>query len=414
MTDPDPTFAAAAAPLPEAFDAVVVGAGPAGATAALALAVGGLSVALVGPVPAVDARTTALLGGSVDLLARLDVWPRAVEAAAPLKVMRLVDDTRRLIRAPETTFDAAELGREAFGWNIPNDALNKALADVIAMMPLVTRITAPAERIAPDATGVTLLAGGRTVRARLAVAADGANSPTREAAGLPVRRWRYRQTALVTTLRHTVPHFGVSTEFHTPSGPFTLVPLPGQRSSLVWIERPAEAERLAALDDAALAAAIEAQAQSILGAMAIDGPRGLLPLDGHLAVRFAGNRVALVGEAAHRFPPIGAQGLNLGLRDVADLARAVRRSPADPGAASVLADYDGARRRDAAPRTAAVDLLDRSLLTGFLPVQLARSVGLWAAGRIPPLRRLAMRAGLGTMADDTRGRGASSAGRASR
>jgi 2-octaprenyl-6-methoxyphenol hydroxylase len=376
-----------------AVDAAVVGAGPAGATAALALAAEGLSVALVGPAPAADPRTTALLAGSIGLLDRLAVWPRVSHAAAPLRVMRLVDDTGRLIRAPEVAFDAAELGLEAFGWNIPNDALNAGLAAALAETS-VMRITAPAADIVPGEAHVSIGAGGREIRARLAVAADGAASPTREAAGIPVRRWRYPQTAFVTTLRHELPHRGVSTEFHTPTGPFTLVPLPGDRSSLVWIERPAEAERLAALDDAALSRAIERKAHSILGAMTVDGPRGLLPLEGHVAQRFAERRVALVGEAAHRFPPIGAQGLNLGLRDVAALAGAVRAAP-DAGAAEVLARYDRARRLDVTTRTAGVDLLDRSLLSGFLPVQLARGLGLWAAGRFPPIRRLMMRQGLG-------------------
>lgn len=381
---------------PLACDAVVVGAGPAGATAALALADAGLGVALVGPDAARDARTTALLAGSVDLLARLGVWDDIRPHAAPLVVMRLVDDTGRLVRAPEVTFEATELGLEAFGWNVPNDPLNAALAAAVARTPRIVRIIAPASEISVGETKASLVAGGRVVTARLAVAADGANSPTREAAGLSVRRWHYDQAALVATLEHSRPHLGNSTEFHTPTGPFTLVPLPGHRSSLVWIERPAVAARLAALDDATLAATIEQRAHSILGEMALDGPRGVLPLEGHIAHHFAGNRVALVGEAGHRFPPIGAQGLNLGIRDAADLARLVRRAE-DPGAPAVLDAYDRARRFDAGTRTAGVDLFNRSLLADALPVQCLRSVGLWATGRIPPLRRFAMRHGLGAV-----------------
>lgn len=380
----------------ELFDVAVIGGGPTGMTAALALAAAGLQVALVAPAAGGDPRTTALLGGSVDLLTSLGVWQNAEAAAAPLRTMRIVDDTGRLVRAPEAVFDAVEAGAETFGFNIPNDALNTALSQAVDRAANLARVPAKADAVVPGAARVAVDAGPWRLAARLVVAADGAASATREAAGIAVRSWQYRQTALVTTLSHGAPHHDASTEFHTPAGPFTLVPLPGRRSSLVWVERPDVAERLAALDDAALSAAIERQAHSILGAMCVDGPRGLLPLAGHVAVRFADRRVALVGEAAHRFPPIGAQGLNLGLRDVAVLARTVARARADdPGDDAVLAAYDRARRGDVTMRTAAVDLFDRSLLTGFLPVQVARAAGLYLAGRVGPIRRFAMRQGLG-------------------
>jgi 2-octaprenyl-6-methoxyphenol hydroxylase len=380
----------------ELFDVAVIGGGPTGMTAALALAASGMRVALVAPPAGADPRTTALLAGSVDLLASLGVWPHAEAAAAPLRTMRIVDATGRLVRAPEAVFNAVEAGAESFGFNIPNDALNAALSLTIAATANIARVAARAETVVPGAARVAIDAGPRLLAASLVVAADGAASATREAAGIAVRSWQYRQTALVTTLSHSAPHHDASTEFHTPAGPFTLVPLPGRRSSLVWVERPEVAERLAALDDAALSAAIERQAHSILGAMTVDGPRGLLPLAGHVATRFADRRVALLGETAHRFPPIGAQGLNLGLRDVAVLARTVARTSSDdPGDDAVLAAYDRARRGDVVMRTAAVDLFDRSLLTGFLPVQVARAAGLYLAGRVGPIRRFAMRQGLG-------------------
>jgi 2-octaprenyl-6-methoxyphenol hydroxylase len=380
----------------DGFDVAVIGGGPTGMAAALAFAATGLETALVAPPPAADARTTALLAGSIDLLSSLGVWERAAAAAAPLRTMRLVDDTGRLVRAPEVSFAAAEVGLEAFGFNIPNEALNAALAAAVDGAPRLARVPARADAIVPGPAAVAIDAGPWRLAARLVVAADGAGSACRDAASVAVRDWRYRQTALVTTLAHTAPHFDASTEFHTPAGPFTLVPLPGRRSSLVWVERPEAAERLAALDDAALAAAIEKRAHSILGAMTVDGPRALLPLAGHVAARFADRRIALVGEAAHRFPPIGAQGLNLGLRDVAVLARCVAQARGgDPGGDGVLAAYDRARRGDVTMRTAAVDLFDRSLLTGFLPVQLARAAGLYLAGRVGPIRRFAMRQGLG-------------------
>lgn len=378
------------------FDAAVIGGGPTGMAAALALAAGGLQVALVAPPAGPDPRTTALLGGSVDLLASLGAWKKLAATAAPLRTIRIIDDTGRLVRAPEAVFDATEAGAETFGYNVPNEALNAALASAVDSSEKVARVPCRADAIAPSATRVAIDAGPWHLAAGLVVAADGAASATREAAGITVREWTYRQTALVTTLSHGAPHHDASTEFHTPAGPFTLVPLPGRRSSLVWVERPEVAERLAALGDDALSAAIERQAHSILGPMRIDGPRGLLPLGGHVAARFADHRIALVGEAAHRFPPIGAQGLNLGLRDVAVLARTVARSRADdPGADAVLSAYDRSRRGDVTMRTAAVDLFDRSLLTDFLPVQVARAAGLYLAGRVGPIRRFAMRQGLG-------------------
>ncbi len=206
--------------------------------------------------------------------------------------------------------------------------------------------------------------------------ADGNRSPLRQASGVKVREWTYPQSAITTILAHAKPHEDVSTEFHTRSGPFTLVPMPGgHRSSLVWVNGKAPAERLAALDDPGLAEAVERQARGMLGAMRIDGPRGLVPMRGLLVATPAAPRLALIGEAAHVFPPIGAQGLNLGLRDAASLRDVVvraHRDGRDPGSRAVLSGYANGRRIDAAARTAAVDVLNRSLLTDLLPLDLAR------------------------------------------
>jgi 2-octaprenyl-6-methoxyphenol hydroxylase len=186
-------------------------------------------------------------------------------------------------------------------------------------------------------------------------------------------------------------------EFHTRFGPFTLVPLPGRRSSLVWVCEPQEATRLAALDDASLADEIERRSHSVLGNIAIESGRGLFPLSGMTARRFAGGRVALVGEAAHVIPPIGAQGFNLGLRDAAAIAKIAAEAVADgcdPGAADVLESYCRQRRKDAESRTLAVDLLNRSLLTNFVPFQAVRGLGLTLLGSVGPLRRALMREGV--------------------
>lgn len=376
-------------------DIAVVGAGPVGSLAALAAASAGYRVVIVAPDRGHDPRTTALLMPSVELLEAHGVWEAARSDAAPLTTIRIIDATEHLPRAPEVTFDACEAGHLQFGYNIPNDALNRALADRLATNA-VTRIDAVVERFA-DGTRAEIEAAGSTVRAGLVIAADGANSRVREDAGFPVRRWSYRQAAFVTTLSHERPHGSISLEFHTPAGPFTLVPLPGERSSLVWVGRPDEAARWSALDPGPLAREIERRAGSVLGRMSVDGPRGVIPMEGMVARRFGAGRVVLVGEAAHRFPPIGAQGLNLGFRDVAVLADLLRRARADGSLAGVPGRYDVRRRADVALRTASVDLLNRSLLTGaFVPTS-ARVVALSAARGIAPLRRAMMRFGLGAM-----------------
>ncbi len=373
----------------------VVGAGPVGLAAALVVADAGYATALVAPArPPADARTSALLAGSVALLEKIGIWNEIAGEAAPLRTMRIVDGTRRLIRAPEVAFHAREIGLDAFGYNIANAVLVAALEAAVATRP-IDRREAFVETVRPGDEAVVLtLSTGDSLSARLVVAADGRRSKVRDGVGIGTQSWRYDQVALVCNLSHAIPHDDTSTEFHTEAGPFTLVPLPGKRSSLVWVDRPAESERRLGLGEEALAAEIEARAQSVLGALAIDGWRQTFPLSGMTARRFAANRVALAGEAAHLFPPIGAQGLNLGYRDVTALAEVLSGRHEDPGAGEVLAAYDRARRGDVFTRTAAVDALNRTLLSGFLPAQALRGAGLFLLDRVAPLRHFAMRQGV--------------------
>ncbi|WP_342236539.1 UbiH/UbiF family hydroxylase [Inquilinus sp. OTU3971] len=377
-------------------DAIVVGGGPAGLLAALLLAQGGVATVLVAPPAPEDHRTTGLLAGSVAILQRAGVWPALLPVAAPMRAIRLIDDGGRRISGPEVVFRAAEIGLDAFGHNIANRELVAALAGAVAATPALRRVSDAAAEIRIGIGGVTVrTGGGETLRGRLVVGADGRNSAVRAAAGIGVRRWGYDQAALVTTLRHDRGHDDISTEIHTAAGPFTLVPLGDRRSSLVWVTRPAEAAALAALDDAALARAIGQRAGPILGAVTLDGPRQLFPLSGLAARRLAVPRVALVGEAAHALPPIGAQGLNLGFRDAAAIAEVVAsRAGADPGAAAVMARYEAKRRGDVASRSAGVDLLNRSLLTDAAPALALRALALQAVKRVAPLRRLLMREGI--------------------
>lgn len=393
MTDPGSLPAPAERP---AFcvDIAIVGPGPAGATAALHLAREGFTVALIGPgTPRRDSRTVALLEASWRLLHDLGVTAAIEAEANPLAVMRLVDDTGSLFRRPPTEFRASEIGLDQFGWNIDAGRLTDALLGAVAGDPAILRIETPVRHVEPGADAVTLhLADRAALRARLVVGADGRKSVVRTAAGIAAKEWRYPQVALTTVVAHTRPHKDVSTEFHTRSGPCTTVPMPGRRSAIVWMVPPHEGDRLMRLDDATLARAIEDRTHAVLGQMSIAGPRGLTPMVGLSVERFTALRTALIGEAAHAFPPIGAQGLNLSLRDVVALARRLDRD--DPGSGRGLAAYETDRASDVRSRTAAVDALNRSLLADILPVDFARGLGLLALETIGPLRRFVMRQGL--------------------
>jgi 2-octaprenyl-6-methoxyphenol hydroxylase len=383
-------------------EAAVIGGGPAGLVAALALSASGSEVVIAAP-PAdalrPDTRTTALLPDSVELLRNLGVWQLCQHHGAPLLGVRIIDDRGGLLRAPEVLFPAQDLGLPSLGANIANAALNAALQTAAGAAPRLTRLaTARVTKVAPGERSVVLeTAEGGILGALLAVGADGRNSIARAAADIPVETWDYGQSAVATSFVHARPHDGITTELHRRAGPLTTVPLPGNASSLVWVETPAEARRLADLDDGAFLQELAQRLLGLLGALSDLGPRSLYPLAGLGAASMGRNRIALVGEAAHVIPPIGAQGLNLGLRDAAELAQCVaaaRAGQRDIGGRETLDAYHRARAGDVLTRTLSVDLLNRSLLTDFLPAQALRGLGLHALANIAPLRRLAMRAGL--------------------
>jgi 2-octaprenyl-6-methoxyphenol hydroxylase len=380
-------------------EVVVVGGGPTGLMVAVALATAGVQTVLVSKrPPQPDNRTTALLTGSVIALNALGVWAHCRDRAAPLRAIRLIDDTPRLLRAPEVLFEASEIGLDAFGHNIENRHLVAALDHRAGSLTHLERIDDEATHIEIGARSVEItLAGGLKISAALAIGADGRKSACRAAARIATSERSYPQAAITLNLGHGRPHHGVSTEFHTPAGPLTLVPLNGGRSSLVCVVEPSEADRLSLLDDAALAEAVERRAHSALGKVTIEPGRGLFRLSVVTAQCIGANRIALVGEAAHVLPPIGAQGLNLGLRDAAmisELVVSAHKLDRDVGGSELLARYDEARRADVISRTLAVDLLNRSLLSDFLPLQGIRGLGLYLLDRIGPLRRAIMREGV--------------------
>lgn len=385
-------------------EAIIVGGGPAGLVAALAFATAGIPTALASAPHRPggldrDRRTAALFTGSVELLRNLGVWDEIETHCAPLRAIRLVDDTARLFRAPEVMFQAREAGLDAFGYNVPNDKLLEVLSTRAAGMPGLTLFAtagASSVRIGPGWASVTLTEGAE-ISAPLVVAADGRKSIVRQAAGITVKTWSYPQAALVTWFAHQRPHDGISTEFHRSVGPFTTVPMPGRTSSLVWVEEPAEAGRLSALSETEFRRAIEARLAGLLGSVGEIGPRAVFPLSGLTPDVFAHNRIALVGESGHVIPPIGAQGLNLGLRDAATLIDCVQQAiydGQDIGGSSVMDRYSALRAPDVNGRIAAIDILNRTLLSPYLPVHLLRGFGLHVLSSIAPLRRKLVQEGV--------------------
>jgi 2-octaprenyl-6-methoxyphenol hydroxylase len=379
----------------------VLGAGPAGLAAALVLATLGADVALAATRrEGVDTRTTALLLDSIALLKNLSVWPRLAAESTPLTAVRLADDRGGLMRAPEVVLTAAEFGLASFGANVANPALLAALEAVARGHPRLSWLPTAGVAEAREIDGAVRLrlAEGDILTAALLVGADGRNSLARASAGIATRRWSYPQAALAASIHHGRPHGSITTELHRRAGPLTLVPSLGDQSSFVWVEEPREAARLADLDAPAFLDELAARLKGLLGPLYGLTPRALYPLAGLKAERMAKGRILLVGEAAHVLPPIGAQGLNLGLRDAATLGDCIADARArgeDAGGEGVGRAYARAREGDVAIRSLAVDLFNRSLLSDFLPLQAARGIGMHLLANVAAVRRLAIAGGLG-------------------
>jgi 2-octaprenyl-6-methoxyphenol hydroxylase len=380
---------------------VVVGAGPVGLATALALDAEGLPSTLVAgrQTPADDGRAAAILADGLAFLDRAGAGSAIRAAGAPLAAIRIVDATGRLFRAPTVLFRASDIGEAAFGTSVLTAEIVRALAGEVARRPGIRRIDANVVSAArSDGVLALTLDSGETLQAPLAIAADGRRSLLREAAGIKARTWSYDQSALTFAVGHARDHEDISTEFHTDEGPFTLVPAGDRVSTVVWMMRPERATRLAAAGAATLAQEAERACRSLLGKLTVSSPVGHYPMGGLSVDRMVSGPVLLVGETAHAFPPIGAQGLNLGLRDARDAVALVAhfrdRAGAIAGSPEAAA-FDRNRRRDAAVTTAGVDTLNRALLSSLVPAHAARGLAMAALGALPPLRRAAMALGMG-------------------
>lgn len=393
-------------------DVLIVGGGMVGLSLAASLGGAGLAVAVVDRedpggalAAAYDGRAAAIAYGSRRVLEAAGVWKGMAGDAEPILDIRVSDGASPLF----LHFDHHEVGEEPLGHIVENRATRRALHDRVGKIPGVKR-HAPAELTGLETTAGAVeaaLSDGSRITAPLLVAADGRNSALRRRAGIAVTAWRYKQTGIVCTMGHERPHRGIAHERFLPSGPFAVLPMTndpehGHRSSIVWTERAALAPAMMALDDKQFSAELAQRFGPWLGAVRVLGRRWSYPLALLNAERTIGDRLALVGDAAHAMHPIAGQGLNLGIRDVAALAEVLvdaKRLGLDLGSAGVLARYQRWRRVDAVVLLAATDILNRLFSNDIAPVRLARDVGLAAVNRLGPARRFFMRHSMGVVGE---------------
>ena len=394
----------------ETCDILISGGGIAGLTAAATFAASGFSVICVDPAAPVtsredrgaDQRSTAFLQPAKSLLEDAGLWTRLAPHAAPLQIMRIIDaggehPEPRVVRE----FNATEISDLPFGWNLPNWLLRRemlARIDALANADFRPGIGTTALFTRTGEARVTLSDGAR-VRCKMVLACDGRHSPMRQAAGINVHTIRYGQKALAFSVTHDHPHDNVSTEIHRSGGPFTLVPLPDHDgrpcSAIVWMDTSANADRLAALDEAAFETEMNIRSCGVLGTLRLVSRRSLWPIISQRADRLTGERIALMAEAAHVLPPIGAQGLNMSLSDLRSLLDLALASPDTLGDQAMLDAYDKARHGDIKLRVSGIDLLNRASMLEARPLRDLRATGLNALYSLPQVRRMLMQMGLG-------------------
>jgi 2-octaprenyl-6-methoxyphenol hydroxylase len=384
-------------------DVVIGGGGIVGLSLGLALARGGLSVVVADPVAPVEAqaeafdgRVSALSFATARMFRALGLWDDLGPKSQPIHDILVTD--AKLGDAPSPFslhFDHAELGTP-LGYIAENRSIRQALFAGAQESERLTLVSpASLDSLAVHSASVTAkLSNGDEVKAPLAIAADGRESPLRTAMGIGVVRWAYPQTGIVATVHHEKPHKGVAYEHFLPSGPFAILPMTGDRSSLVWTEREELAPAMMSLPQAEFDAEIGRRFGSHLGPTHAEGSRWCYPLRFHLARDYVKPRFALAGDAAHGIHPIAGQGLNLGLKDAAALADVVldaARMGRDIGGLDVLARYERWRRFDSLAMAAATDGLNRLFSNDVTPLRFVRDVGMGVVDQIGPLRRFFMR-----------------------
>jgi len=391
-------------------DIFISGGGIAGQVAAAVFAARGFSVVLADPVPPVteadldgsDLRSTAFLRPARSLFEACGLWPLLEPHSKPLDSLAVIDTTGwpPVVR-DRRTFAASDMGTEPFGWNLMNWVVRRELWGYLQDAPGITALYGTGFKSLVQRSGETIIGldNGDRVRARLAIAADGKFSPLREAAGIEVSTTRYGQKSLAFTVTHDLPHDNISTEIYNEGGPFTIVPLPDidgkHASAIVWMNFGPRAVELMEMEVPAFEEVMFTRSTGLLGWMHLEGRRSIWPIITQTAQRLAEGRVAVVAEAAHALPPIGAQGLNTSLNDIIALVDAAVKSPADPGAPAVLAAYEAARKPDIAARARVIDAFNRVARSGEAAMQAVRLAGLKAVHDIAPVRKGVMRAGLG-------------------
>lgn len=391
-------------------DILLSGGGVAGLTAAAAFGVKGFSVLCVDPTPPIterdaegaDLRTTAFLQPSQALLDEIGLWDRFAPYAAPLQIMRIVDAGGEI---PEPRmakeFHADEISERPFGWNLPNWLLRRELVEFLKGLENVEfRQGVGSKSLFTRTNEARVGLTDRTqVRCKLVIAADGRNSHIRQAAGIDVKTTRYGQKALAFAVTHPKPHEYVSTEIHRSGGPFTLVPLPDYNglnsSAVVWMETGIEADRLASLPVAAFEAAMNIRSCELFGPLTLASQRSVWPIISQISKHMSAERVALIAEAAHVVPPIGAQGLNMSLGDLRSLLELSCNNRAELGSQAMLDKYHKARHAEVQTRVTGIDLLNRASMAENQMLRDVRATGLNALYSLAPVRKTLMQMGLG-------------------
>jgi 2-octaprenyl-6-methoxyphenol hydroxylase len=379
------------------FDVAIAGAGYVGLATAVAIAQArpGLSILVVDAAPAGvwerDGRASAVAAAARRMLDQLGCWDEILPQAQPINEM-IVTDSRASdpVRPVFLTFDGAVDEGEPFAHMIPNKAMNAALRRRAGELGIAIREGVAVDGFDVDGPATTVrLADGSAIQARLLIAADGVKSRLRDMAGIKTVHWDYGQSGIVCTVAHERPHNGRAEEHFLPAGPFAILPLTGNRSSIVWTERTATADRLVAEDDIVFETELELRFGLKLGDIRVEGPRKAWPLGLTLAREFVAPRFALAGDAAHGIHPIAGQGLNLGFKDAAALAQVVveaDRLGEDIGAVDVLERYARWRRFDTVQMGATTDVLNRLFSNDFGPLRAVRDFGLGLVDRMPALK----------------------------